>query len=216
MAGATVADQLSDNNSFVRKHGTQLMAIADYDVEVPDSFWERTTTNGVIQTLPAILPEGFKNLGYITTDGISEERDVSSSDVNMVQDLDPVRSDIDGLGRTLQVTFGEVNSWTKALAHNLPVAEWPTKKSSSYAFYDGEISEFPYYRILILTQDGRGDGAVYRVEFAYRAKVTDIGGRTLNRTDIESTQRTFTCYKDAIEGRSYATESEPARQLVAA
>ena len=215
--GATVADQLDDRNSLIRKHGTQLMAIADYETPVPSAFWstDTTTTPGKVLTLPAVLPEGFRNLGYITTDGISESRDVGSSDLNMVQDIEPVRSDIDSLTRTLQVTFGESSSWTKALAHNKPVRDWPATRSSSFEFYDGEESEFPYYRILILTQDGVGAGAVYRVEFAYRAKVTDMGDRTLNRTDAEMTQRTFTCYKDEVVGRSYATLSEPAVKLAA-
>lgn len=210
--GATVADQLVDNNSQIRKHGTQLMAIADGSAAVPSSFWsiDTTTRAGKTLVLPNLLPAGYVNMGYITTDGISESRDVGSSDLNMVQDIEPVRSDIETLTRTLQVTFGESSSWTKALAHNIPVKDWPATKSSSFAYHDGAVNEFPYYRILILTQDGVGDAAVYRVEFAYRAKITDMGDRTLNRTDAETTQRTFTCYRDEVVGKSYSELSEPA------
>lgn len=210
MAGATVVDQLDDNNKFIRKHGTQFMAIGDENADIPEDFFEEVTANGFVRTLPSVLPSGYRNMGYITTDGIAEGRDVGSNDVTMVQDIEPARSDIDSLTRTLAVNFGESNSWTKALAHGLPVAEWPTVKSSRYTFHDGERSDFPYYRILIFTQDGVGDNAVFRVEFAYRAKVTDIAGRTLNRTDVEATGRTFTCYKDDAVGRSYTEDSAPA------
>lgn len=220
MAGATVADQLDDNNVFVRKHGTQFMAIADFSVAPPeqDEFFvfDTTTTPGFRRALPIVLPAAYKNMGYITTDGIGESRSLSTSNTDMVQDIEPVRTDVDSNVRTLQVTFGEVNSWTKALASGLPVNEWPAVKSSSWGYADGRRTQFPDYRILIFTQDKVGDQAVYRIEYAYKATVTDMGDRTLNRSDIEGTQRTFTCFKDPEVGDSYWQQSEPALLKIAA
>lgn len=206
-----VADQLDDDNRFVRKHGTQILAIADYSTPVPTGWFENAVDGqgAVIGQIPKILPTGYKNMGYISTDGIQESTDVSSSEVNAVQDLEPIRSDIDGISGTIQVTLLEMSGWVKALGANLPVAQWPVTKSAAWEFHRGEISDFPYYRLLILTQDGVGRDAVYRVEFAYRAKVTDIGDKTLNRTDAEMMQRTFTLYRDPVVKRS-KTEAQTA------
>ncbi|WP_146244940.1 hypothetical protein [Curtobacterium sp. MCBD17_028] len=201
-----VASQLANDNRFIRKHGTQIFAIADYSAAVPeDWFGAPDATTGVI--LPIALPEGYFNMGYITTDGIKDANNVSASAVNMVQDLDPVRNDIDGMTKTLDVTFGESNAWTRALAHGIPVADWPASKTVGYEYHDGDKADFPFYRGLILTQDGVGSSRFYRVEFAYRMQVTDIADRTLNRTDVEATGRTFTCLRDPEVGRSYTEAS---------
>jgi hypothetical protein len=207
-----VEAQMDNDNRFVRKHGTQILAIADYSTPMPtswfrDVFAEDGTT--VLGQVPSVLPLGFKNLGFISTDGIQESTDVSSSTVNAAQELEPIRSDIDGIEGTLQVSLLEMSSWVKALAYNYPVSAWPAEKGAAWEFHRGAVSEFPYYRLLVLTQDGVGLDAVYRVEAAYRAKVTDIGDRTLNRTDAEMLQRTFTLYKDREVNRS-KTEAQTA------
>jgi hypothetical protein len=198
----TVADMLADDNRLIRKHGTQFLAIADFSDPIPATWF----TAG----LPTALPAAYRNMGYISTDGVQESNDIGASDVNAVQDLDPVRSDVDSRSKTLQVTFLEASGYTMGLAHWLPVDEWPTDKTAAWEFHDGERTDAPYYRLALFTQDGVGDDAVYRVEFAYRAKVTDMGDRTLNRTDAESLQFTFTCYKDPVVGRTTTKASTAA------
>ena len=109
MAAITdVPSILNDNNGNVRKWGTQLLAIADYSTAMPEPFFDTTTNK------PNQLPEGFKVMGYISTDGAKMSRGIESADTNAVQDLEPVRSDITGRTRTLQITFLEMNAWVKA------------------------------------------------------------------------------------------------------
>ena len=93
MAATDVVSILNDNNKNVRKWGTQLLAIADYSTAMPDEFFDSTTNK------PNALPEGFKVLGYISTDGAKMSRGIESSDTKALQDLDPVRSDITEIGR---------------------------------------------------------------------------------------------------------------------
>lgn len=210
---ATVKDQLDDNNDLVRKHGTQLLAIADYSTPVPEAFYEDVTTgtgaNAVKRRLPKLLPEGYLNMGYITTDGIQNSDDVSTNDVQAVQDLTPVRTDVDGVTKTLQVAFLEASGWTHALAAGLPVSEWPTDKAGEWEFHEGDKDDFPEYRILVLTQDKTGDKRWFRVEYAYKAMVTDIADRTLSRSDAETIGRTFTCFKDPEVDRTFTKKAWP-------
>ncbi|PZP70634.1 MAG: hypothetical protein DI592_22290, partial [Stenotrophomonas maltophilia] len=39
---------------------------------------------------PTALPEYFRQMGYITTAGVTQGNDVSSTDTNMDQDVEPV------------------------------------------------------------------------------------------------------------------------------
>ncbi|MFT9059698.1 hypothetical protein [Bifidobacterium aquikefiri] len=202
---ATVAAQLADNSSYVRKHGTAIFAIADYSTAVPTSFFDATTGQ------PLLLPAGFKNLGYVSTKGFVVKKDVKSDDTTMLQDLDPVRSDLSSSSRTIAVEFGESSAWVKALMAGQQVSTWPATNSGAWKFTEKGAQETPYYRVLLLTQDGVGDQAFYRVELAYRAKITDYGDRTMDRSDSEVEAPTFTCYKDPLlDGSTYYAESSPA------
>lgn len=185
-----VTDNLETDNRLVLKHGNKIMAIADYDEPPVEVLFDTTTRE------PSPLPAAFRQMGYITTDGTTQGNDVSSTDTNMDQELEPVRSDIESIARTIGVTFGEANAWVNGLYHGLPVSEWPAEKTAAWDYSFGEVSDPPYYRLLILTQDGTGSQTKYRVEQAYRAKVTNLGERTLSRGTAEGFQFTFGLYKD--------------------
>ncbi|MFT8650539.1 MAG: hypothetical protein ABF792_08855 [Bifidobacterium psychraerophilum] len=202
---ASVSDQLKDDSTLVRKHGTAILAIADYSAEAPTSFFDTATG------LPLLLPDGYKNMGYVSTKGFVAKKDVKSDDTTMLQDLDPVRTDLSSSSRTLDAEFGEMSAWVKSLIAGLPVSQWPTENGGSWKITDSGTSETPYYRLLLLTQDGVGDQAFYRVEFAYRVKITDYSDRTMDRADAEIEAVTFTTYKDPkLSSKSYYQESSPA------
>lgn len=202
-----VVDQMVNDNRNIHKWRRVILAIADYSTAVPETFFG---SDG----LPIALPAGYKNMGYITTDGISHGYDVSNDDTNMLQDVEPVRSDITSRGHTFQVAFGETNGWTKALAYGQPVSEWPTDKNAAWIYDDNPDSGDSYYRAITLAQDGVGASAVYRVEAAYRIKVTDMDSRNINNSDVEEVNRTFTIYRDPVLGKSY-TEAQSAAAGVA-
>lgn len=195
-----VNSMLADDNRNIRHHGLQLLAIADYSAAVPTSFFD------VDGTLKA-LPTGYMNMGYITTAGIKVGTAITETTDTMVQDIEPVRTSLSALTRTLMVSFGESNAWTQALAAALPVSSWPSDKNASWSNDFGAGNDFPYYRLMVLTQDYSGSAAVYRVEFAYRAKVTALADRTLDRTNVEEINPTFTCFRDPVVGKSYHIES---------
>lgn len=190
-----VDEILETDTSRIRKWGTQLLALADYTAPVPEQFF---TSGG-----EPILPPEFQQLGFITTDGITRGTSVSSESTSMVQQLEPVRTDVTGIEETLTCTFGEGSSaWTQALIHAKPVAEWPADPHSPWVYHRGQFTDFPYYRLLVLMQDGVGDQTFYRVEYGYRAKITALTDRTWNRSTPEGLGVTFGLFKDSIAGRS--------------
>lgn len=191
-----VQTMLTTNENNVRKWGTQLLALMAPDAPVPTSFFGET------DHLP-ILPEDALQMGFITTDGISAEDSISTEPTNMLQSLEPVRQDLTGIEKSLTVAFGEDNAFVQALWHGTPFEDFPEQAGNPWSFDDGEISQYPYYRLLIIGQDGVGSNARYRVEFAYRATLTAKESRTMNRSDAETYGFTFGLFRDPVIGRSY-------------
>lgn len=179
----------------VRKWRRMLLAIADYSTAVPSPLF----TTGF---LPLTIPTGFKQLGYVTTDGATIADSLSTEKTSMLQSLSPVRRDTTGREQTLNVAFGEQNAWVNALAHGQLVADWPTAKDGPWLFDDGQVTDWPYYRLLLIGQDGVGAKAIYRVEFAYKAGVDAKADRQMGSKE-ETTGITFGLYLDDVAGKSY-------------
>lgn len=182
---------LTVNESAVRKWGKQLIAIADYDTAAPGSFFGG-------DLLPVALPTDHLDLGFVTTDGVTAADSVESEATNMLQTLEPVRSDLTGRTQSLTVVFGESNAYVNALYHLQQVADWPADRDGEWEFTDTGVTDSPYYRVMLYGQDGVGSQAIYRVEYAYKAKITSKTDRALSRAASESYGFTFTLYRDTI------------------
>lgn len=191
-----VQSLLNVNDNNVRKWGTQLFFIMDPAAPVPESWF------GSEDHLP-ILPEGALDLGYITTDGISSEDSISSEPTQMLQSLEPVRTDLTGIERSMTVAFGEDNAFVQALWHGVPFEDFPEAADGPWVHDDGEVSQYPYYRAGWLGQDGVGAQARYRVEFGYRVQVTAKESRTANRSDPETYGFTFGIFKDPVLKKAF-------------
>lgn len=186
--------QVTDTN--VRKWGTQLFFLMSPTAPVPTEWF------GALDHLPILPPEAIQ-LGYITTDGIASEDSISTEPTNMLQSLEPVRQDLTGIEKSLTVAFGEDNGYVQAIWHGVPFEEFPTNAADPWLFDDGEISQYPYYRLGWLGQDGVGDQARYRVEFGYRATLTAKESRSASRTDPETYGFTFGLFKDPELKKSF-------------
>ncbi|KFF31647.1 hypothetical protein [Bifidobacterium bombi] len=196
----TIADlqaYMQNSSGNVRKHATMVFAIADYSTPAPSKFFGA-------DGLPCKLPDGYKQMGYVTTKGAVEKRSVKTDDTTMLQDLEPVRSDLSSSTRQLEVTFGEANAYTQALRAGQPVSAWPASKDEkTWSITERGMSQLPLYRIYLLTQDGVGTDAVYRVEFAYKATISGFGDRTMDRADTEDLGFTFDVLTDEKTGKQY-------------
>lgn len=194
---ADVQQYMQNDPGSVRKHATMVLAIADYSTPAPEKFFGD-------DGLPFQLPDGYKQMGYVTTKGVVEKRSVKTDDTTMMQDLEPVRSDLSSSTRQIDVTFGEANAFTEALRAGLPVASWSeSKNSKTWAYTERGLSQLPLYRIYLIAQDGVGAEAVYRVEFAYKASISGFGDRTLDRPDTEDLGFTFDVLTDEKTGKQY-------------
>lgn len=194
---ADVQQYMQNDPGSVRKHATMVLAIADYSTPAPEKFFGD-------DGLPFQLPDGYKQMGYVTTKGVVEKRSVKTDDTTMMQDLEPVRSDLSSSTRQIDVTFGEANAFTEALRAGLPVASWPeSKNSKTWAYTERGLSQLPLYRIYLIAQDGVGADAVYRVEFAYKTTISGFGDRTLDRPDTEDLGFTFDVLTDEKTGKQY-------------
>lgn len=185
---------LTVDNSLVRKWGRVLVAVQDYSAPVPTEFF---TAEGA-----PILPADAIQLGFITTDGVTAGKAMSSTDTAMLQWLEPVRTDLEGITKTLACAFGESsNAHVHAVYNGAQVADFPSSAKAPWVFDGGEVADFPYYRLWLIAADGVGDQAFYRVEYAYRAKVTSVTDRTLARSNPETLGFTFGLFKDPVAGK---------------
>lgn len=191
-----VQEQMETVDTNVRKWGTAIFAVMAPDAEIPAEWF------GTEDHLP-ILPAGAKQMGFITTDGIGQEDSISSENTPMLQTLEPVRTDLTGIEKTLTGAFGEDNAYVQAMWHGVPFEDWPATSDQPWIYHDGEIADYPYYRAVLLFQDGVGAQARYRVEFGYRIKVTAKTARTMNRTDAETYGFTWGLFKDPVVKRSF-------------
>jgi len=187
---------MTTDESNVRKWGTQLFFLQAPDAVVPELFFD------AIDSLP-ILPADALQLGFITTDGISQEDSISSDNTSMLQSLEPVRTDLTGIEKSLTVAFGEDNAFVQALWHGVDFANFPATNDGAWVYDDGALNDYPYFRLGVIMQDGVGAAARYRFEYGYRAKVTAKTGRTLNRGTPETYGFTFGLFKDPDEGLSF-------------
>ncbi len=201
-----LAIELTDTR--VRKWGMLKIGISDYGVSTitvpgdaktnPGDYFDKTTYK------PKAFPTGVKELGYITTAGITDAKSISSNSTTMLQSLTPVRSDLESIEKTLQGVFGESNSYTNALYHGLPVSQWPADKDAAWAYSDGAASAFPYYTLWLQGVDGVGAQSIYRYEIGYRCTITAIENRVLNRSDPEGFGFTFSLFADPVTGLSHS------------
>lgn len=186
------------NESKVRKWGTKLLAIADWggsDAIPADLFG--------VDHLPVALPAGFKELGLISTDGVVLADSLSTENTDADQSLEPVRTDLTGREQSMTATFLEANAWVNAISHGKQVSEFPADRDGAWDFTDEGISDFPYYLAMMIAKDGVGDQTVYRVEAAYKMKVTAKTDRTVARRTAEQFGFTFGLFRDKTLNKTY-------------
>jgi hypothetical protein len=130
------------------------------------------------------LPNLWDDLGWLTTDGASHSRDVSSSDVTSWGSVTPTRTDITSDTTAVAVVAQETKLLTVGLASGVD-------PSTIVADIDtGEVSiakptrpRGKYWRVMTLAVDLGDGGEIYIGRFLPRAKVTNYTEQNYGQSD---------------------------------
>lgn len=152
-----------------------------------DPIVDLTTATGVapdvVISLTA-LPTDWDDLGFLTSDGASFARDVSSSEVTSWGSVTPTRTDVVTDTSTLTVTAQETKLLTIGLATGADLAAVLADADT------GEVSiakpsrpKSKHYRVLSLAVDEGDGGEIYIARFLPRAKVSSYAEQSFGGGD---------------------------------
>ncbi len=163
------------------------------------------TTPGVATDLAA-LPDGWEDLGWVTSDGVQFGRETEVSDVTSFGSVEPTRSDVTRDTITMQVSAQETKLLTLGLYTGANTAGLiATAGTSEFPTSKPNVPGFKYYRVLGLFVDRNDDGEeIYMGRYMPRARITEWGEQTFADGDDPITyQMTFTGFEDSTVGYSH-------------
>ncbi|MDT0302900.1 phage tail tube protein [Streptomonospora wellingtoniae] len=169
MAGTVYDDLKSKKTELVRKALDGSAFLAPISSDPIDVLTDPT------DMLLAALPEGYDDLGYVSTDGFSFGREVEQADIRAHGATDAVRSDITADSSTLTVQCIETKLNTIGLYTGADVSALEADATSGELVIDKPSRpRGQYYRLLKVSVDLGDDGEIYIARFFPRAKVTNF------------------------------------------
>lgn len=150
MPGTTFSaiKQGADNRKLVRKVLEAVMFLAPTSVALPASLTDET---GALQALPS----GFWPVGIVTPDGYTFAADTTKEDVDGLGYIEPVRSDITKVAKTIEATALETfkrNLQGLILGRDMSTV---TPLASGEIVYDeASMPVFDEFRAVIIGKDG--------------------------------------------------------------
>lgn len=157
------------------------------------------SNTGELQAAPA----GYKELGWLTTDGAQYSRSVDTSELSSWGASEPTRSDVTADTTTLQVTAQETNALTLGLFTGTDPASITPRPGGAVEIRKAATPTSSFWRVLSIAMDRGDDGEIYLARFLPRAKVTDFADQAFNNGDDGITYGvTFTGFRDSTFGTS--------------
>jgi hypothetical protein len=164
-----------------------------------------TTTPGTGVDL-VDLPDGWTDIGWITSDGVTYGRTTDVSDVTSFGSVQPTRSDVTNDTITMSVVAQETSMLTLGLYTGADTAALTADATSGeFSISKPDIPGFRYYRVLGIFVDRDDAGReIYMARYMPRARITEWGEQQLNDGDDPVTYNmTFTGYEDSVTGYSH-------------
>ena len=194
---ATWADIVAKQNELIRKSLDAEVFLAPISTAIPDTIVDATGASPV-------LPTGFLPLGHHTDDGLRWGRETEVSDLTSHGAVEPTRSDIRRITRTVAVTAQETNRLTleASLGIDLSTTE-AAQASGEFTFEEPNRPKAVYYRLLAIGVDDGDAGEIYIGRLFTRAKVTDVGEEVWSDGDSALVRdMTFQAFQDSTAGFS--------------
>lgn len=166
-------------NELIRRAKDGSIFVANMSVAAP------TSLTGTDSGLTVLDPEDWTDLGWITTEGVTYDRETESVDTNSFGSSEATRSDVTRDEISLSCTAQETKALTMAITTGADIA---TIKANAVS---GEVSiakptrpKLRYYRVLGIFLDHDDNGAeIYFGRFMPRAQVADFGSQGYNEDE---------------------------------
>lgn len=130
------------------------------------------------------LPANYRDLGYLTEDGVGFTRDVASSDVTSWGSVTPTRTDITSDTTTITAVAQETNIDSIGLATGKDMSTVTgAANSAEVAINKPARPTQRFYRLLTLAVDQGDSGDIYVARFFPRVKVTGFGDQAYGGGD---------------------------------
>ncbi len=162
-----------------------------------------TATPGTSVDL-APLPNGYADIGYLTSDGTSFSRETEVNEVTSWGSVEPTRSDVTRDTITMAITAQETSKTVLEMYTGADLSETlATAGTGEFSIEKPDRPAFRYFRVLALAVDQGDYGEIYIARFMPRARVTEYGEQVFNQEGEIQYPMTFTGFNDSTEGYSH-------------
>ncbi|MER5608339.1 hypothetical protein AB0F93_00085 [Micromonospora tulbaghiae] len=177
---ASYAALARKKNELIRRAKAGSVFVATMDVEVPENL-----TSGVDAGLITLNPAEWRDLGWLSTEGVNYERTTESVDTNSFGSSEATRSDVTRDEISLSCTAQETHALTMGITTGADIA---AIKANAVT---GEVQiakparpKLRFYRTLGLFLDHDDDGEeIYFGRLMPRAQVNDFGSQGYNEDE---------------------------------
>lgn len=187
-------------NELIRRAKDGSIFVANMSVAAPASL------TGTDSGLLALSTTDWTDLGWITTEGVTYDRETESVDTTSFGSAEATRSDVTRDEISLACTAQETKALTMAITTGADIAAiLATAASGEVAIAKPTRPKLRYYRVLGIFLDHDDNGAeIYFGRFMPRAQVSDFGSQGYNEDETGiSYPMTFRGKEDSTLGYSH-------------
>lgn len=177
---AVYADLRDKKNELIRRAKDGSVFVANMDVAVPAAL-----TSGATGALVALDPEDWTDLGWISTDGVTYDRETDQVEIMSFGSSEATRSDVTRDEISMSCTAQETKALTMGITTGADIAAITADATT------GEVSiskptrpKLRFYRVigLFMDHDDNGD-EIYFGRIMPRAQVSDFGSQGYNEDE---------------------------------
>jgi hypothetical protein len=150
------------------------------------------------------LPDGFEDVGWVTSDGFGTARDVANSEITSFGSTAPTRTDVTSDTTTLTGTMQETKLLTIGLATGADLAAIVADPQSGEVHIKKPTRpRAKNYRGLLIAVDENESGEIWVARYFPRLKVTNFTEQNFNSNDEAINWGvTYTAEEDSVYGAS--------------